>query len=347
MTILFIVVFLTIFISFHCSLFESTLYSTRMGALEAAKSKHKHSGQAKAMILMKRDISTPISAILILNTLANTAGATIAGMYAHKVLGAGFVPVFSIFFTLAILLFSEILPKTLGAIHWRSLWPYVVLPLELMKKSLYPAIVLTRKFSNLLEKGKSPKAIYEEEIIGVVRLGAKEGEISHRESHMVRNIIELEDKIVKEIMTPRTVIFSLDSETSVREALGSASESGFSRIPVFKEEKENIIGYVHVHDLGSANTQQNPENPLKSILRPISFTQGNVDCLTLLTACLKKRNHISIVKDDYDGVAGLVTLEDLLETALGTEIIDETDQTVDMQKLARKRKTEKKEKPQA
>jgi CBS domain containing-hemolysin-like protein len=337
MGILLLVVFLTIFISFQCSLYEATLYSTRMGALESAKTKKKQKSVALHMIQLKRDISMPLSAILILNTLANTAGATIAGMYAHKVLGPFMVPVFSILFTIAILFLAEIMPKTLGAVYWRNVWPFIVWPLHLISRALYPAIIVTRAFSNLLTRGKAPPPISEEEILGVIRMGAREGEISYLESRMLHNIIELENKPVREVMTPRTVMFSLDANQTVDTALQAFTEGGFSRIPVYEDDKDNIIGYVMIHDLSTAKVLSAPETLVHSIVRPVSFVSEDSNCLTSLTEFLKKRSHLSIVTDEYGSVRGLVTLEDLLETVLGMEIVDETDRATDMQKLAHKR----------
>lgn len=337
MTVLLLVVVLTIFISAQCSFYEATLYSTRMGALEAEKTRGKRRRLARQMIQMKREIAMPISSILILNTFANTAGATIAGMYAHEVLGTSLVPVFSVGFTLAILFFAEIMPKTLGAIYWRNFWPLIVWPLIMMKYVLYPAIVVTQKFSNLLTRGRRTTTVSEEEILGIIRLGAKEGEISYWESRMVHNIISLENKTVREIMTPRTVMFALDADTTVKDALEIAYAKGFTRIPLYYGDKENIVGYVMVHDLGSAKMLDQPETQLGSIARPIPFVPETTNCLTLMAKFLKKRHHIAIVKDDYGGVAGLVSLEDLIETVLGAEIVDETDRAVDLQKVARKR----------
>jgi CBS domain containing-hemolysin-like protein len=337
MGVLLLVVFLTIFISFQCSLYEATLYSTRMGALESAKGKKKQRDAALRMIRLKRDISVPISAILILNTLANTAGATIAGMYAHKVLGTVLVPLFSIVFTLAILFLAEIMPKTLGAVYWRHVWPLIVLPLQIISRLLYPAIVVTRAFSNLMTRGKTPPPVSEEEILGVIRLGAREGEISYLESRMLHNIIELENKPVREIMTPRTVMFVLDADQTVENALQAFTTAGFSRIPVFEGDKDNVIGYVMIHDLSSAKALSSPDTPVRSIVRPISFVREDANCLSLLTEFLKRRSHISIVQDEYASLRGVVTLEDLLETVLGMEIVDETDRVADLQKLARKR----------
>ena len=173
MSVLLFVVFLTIFISAQCSLYEATLYSTRLGTLEAAKSKSKTKQMALKMIQMKKQISEPIAAILILNTIANTAGATIAGMYAHKTLGVGLVPIFSIAFTFAILFFAEIIHKTMGVVYWQTLWPVIVWPLTVLKYSLYPLIWITEKLSFFLTRGRPPAPMTEEDILGSIRLGAR------------------------------------------------------------------------------------------------------------------------------------------------------------------------------
>jgi CBS domain containing-hemolysin-like protein len=313
-----------------------------LGTLEAARLKPKTKRLALMMIQMKKQISVPIAAILILNTIANTAGATIAGMYAHKILGAVFVPLFSIVFTLAILFFAEIIPKTMGAVYWRTLWPVVVWPLNVMKYPLYPLIWITEKFSAFLTRGRPPAPMTEEDILGAIRLGAKEGEISQWESLMVHNIIKLENTEVSEVMTPRKVMFCLDTNMTVGEALEAAGTRGLTRIPVYRDDKENIEGYAMIHELGSAKSLSEPNTPLSTIVKPISFVAESTNCLSLLNRFLKKRSHIAIVEDEYGGVAGLVTLEDLLETVLGAEIVDETDKIVDLQKLARARKRKKK-----
>ncbi len=335
MTILILVVCVTIFVSAQCSLCEATLYSTRMGSLEAARKNPKLERPAHKMITMKRRISEPIAAILILNTIANTAGATIAGMYAHQVLGTPLVPLFSALFTLAILLFAEILPKTVGAVHWRGLWRFIVWPLIIMKYGLYPLILATEKLTSWLMKGRTAPGITEEDILGTVRLGAREGEISEWEDLMVHNIIRLEDMKVREIMTPRTVMFALNGKMTVDDALKISSEKGFTRIPIYKGHREQIVGYVMIHDLSLAHASREPGTTLATIAKPIAFTPEITNCLTLLNAFLRKRLQIVIVTDEYGGVSGLVTLEDLLEVVLGAEIVDERDTVVDMQEMAR------------
>jgi CBS domain containing-hemolysin-like protein len=345
MTLLVLVVVITLLISAMCSLFEATLFSTRTGALEAARAKGRHRGLATRMIQIKQNITMSISSILILNTLANTAGATIAGMYAHKVLGAEIVPLFTALFTLGILFISEITPKTLGALYWRRLWPAVVWPLTAIKYLLYPFIVLIREFASLLNREGAHALVSEDEILGMIRLGAMSGEISQWEGRMAHNIINLEDKHVRDVMTPRTMMFTLDAETTAREALAAAGRAGFTRIPIYKGDRETITGYVMVPELGTDEMIRKPDTKVGSLVRPISFVSQTSNCLALMAHFLKRRQHIAIVRDQYGGMAGLVTLEDLLETILGAEIVDETDRVVDLQRAARIKKKKKTKTP--
>jgi len=335
MTTLLLVVLVTLSISFLCSLFEATLFSTRMGTLEAAIAKGEHAAIANRFKEMKVNISVPLASILILNTVAHTAGATWAGALVADVLGVGMVTLFSAIFTIAVLFFTEIMPKTLGAVYWRPMWPYIVWPLVLMEYALYPLVVFTQWFGNLFTRGYKALAITEEEILAAVRLGATAGQITHGESQLVHNIINLEDQTVREIMTPRTVIFSLDAEMTVSEAIKAIDQKGFTRIPIYEQDQENIVGYIVIHDLVAAKTLSNPQAPIKTIAKPISFVPVTKDALALLTTFLQQRQHITIVVDEYGGVAGLVTLEDLIETMLGKEIVDETDRVVDLQEKAR------------
>jgi CBS domain containing-hemolysin-like protein len=338
MSVLILVVVLTLLISAMCSLFEATLYSTRLGTLEAARSDPRRGKVARRFIALKRQVDVPIAAILILNTIANTAGATLAGMYASRFFGTSWVVVFSIVFTLSILMLSEILPKTLGAIHWRRFWPFILWPLTGMTVALYPAIWITQQVTKLLTQGYTVAAITEEEIIAAARLGAQAGEISPQESRMVHNVIHLENKQARDIMTPRTVMFALEANLTAEAALPLVNEQGFTRIPVYEQEREHITGYVTLHDLSRTLSTRQPQVPLRDMVKPVSFVSDTDDCLTLLTAFLRQRKHIAVVSDEYGGVAGLVTLEDLIETLIGAEIVDEADREVDLQKSARQRK---------
>jgi CBS domain containing-hemolysin-like protein len=341
MTVLILIVALTLLISFCGSLAEVALLSSRMSTLEVAKAAGTHARLAERLIEMKRNIAVPISAVVIGQTVAHTAGATVVGLYAAEVLGDWLVPLFTVLFAVGMVLLGEIVPKSLGVVYWRTLWPFIVWPVTVLKFVLYPVLLLTEAFAGLITRGRKAQLVTEEEILATVRLGATEGEISHDESLLVHNIISLENRQVQEIMTPRTVIFSLPAEMTVKEALKAVDQKGFTRVPIYEKDRENIIGYITIHDLFSVKTLQNPQIQLKSLVNPISFVPETSDSLALLTAFLKHRRHIAIVVDEYGGVAGVVTLEDLIETLLGKEIVDETDRVVDLQQRAREIKPQR------
>ncbi len=336
-----VVVFLTVFISANCSLYEAVLYSAQPGALEAMKAGSKKTGLISRMMSMKKNISAPIAAILILNTIANTAGATVCGMLATKELGEKWVVPFSICLTLAILLFAEIIPKTMGAVHWRRFWKVTVWPLVAMRWALAPIIWLTEKLTRLLTGGEQAPAVTEEDILGVAKLGASEGQISEVEGRMVVNVIKLEEHQVHEVMTPRTVMFAMDGTLTVQEAYDLAEEKQFSRVPVFRDDREKIVGYVTRYELGSAEALKTPEDGIEKMVRPVTFIPKTTNCLKVLLSFLKSRQHMAVVCDEFGGVSGIVTLEDIIETLLGAEIIDETDLVPDLREQARKQAKDK------
>ena len=335
MTILITVVFLTIFIIAFASLLEAVLYSTRLGTLEVAATTASGSNSAQKFIAMKKSIAEPLSSILILGSGVNTAGAVLSGYYANEVLGPAAMPLFSGLMMIAILFIGEIGPKTLGALYWRNLWQFVVWPVSWLTFIMYPMVRAIKFFTNILTRGHISPTVTEDEILAVVRRGVHEGEITAGESALVHNIINLENKAIREIMTPRTVMFSLDGGMTIEQATRAMDQKGFTRIPVYETDRENVIGYIMIHDLVSVKSHSNPTAPIKTLAKPISFVPETTNSLALLTRFLKNRRHIAIVVDEYGGVAGLVTLEDLIETLLGDEIVDETDKVVDLQERAR------------
>jgi len=341
MALLITVTLLTLGISALCSLFEAVLYSTRIGSIEAAKKEDEDGkGIADRMVDLKTNIAVPITAILVLNTIANTAGAALAGFISREELSPLGVASFAVFLVLGILFLSELIPKTIGAIYWRRLWRWIVWPIIVLRVALYPIVWLVQKFTNLITRGASAAAVTEEEIVAMVNLGESGGHLSEEEGEMVRNIINLEEKSAKDIMTPRVVAFTLDAEMEVHDAIGRLSSVGFSRIPIYKEHPENISGYVLRRHLYSVDEEKRTRR-IQSLAKPISFVPETANCLTLLNQFLKHRWHIAMVTDEYGGLAGLVTLEDLIETLLGSEIVDETDRFVDMQTAARQRSQSK------
>lgn len=335
MTTLIIAVAASILVSALCSLLEAVLYSTRTVTLEAEAS----SGNrlALAMAALKSKVDRPLAAILILNTAANTAGAALAGWAAAEVWGAGSLWVFSIAFTLAILIFSEIIPKTVGAVYWRGLWGASVYLLQFMVAVLRPLIWFTRAVTRSITRGKdSESAVSEDEILAAARLGAADGEISLVEAELINNIIGLEEITATDIMTPRTVMLSVDGNMPVGQVQEEARRWAHSRVPVYRGGPDEVSGYVLKHDIGQAEGGV-LQRPLASLAKPVRFVPPSTDALSLLKSFLKHRQHLALVVDEYGGIMGIVTLEDVLESLVGSEIVDETDEAVDLQEAARQK----------
>lgn len=334
MTTLVLAVGISILVSALCSLLESILYSTRSFTVEAALAGGDH--RARQMRSFKSKVDRPLSAILILNTLANTAGAALAGWAAGQLWGGGSLWSFSLSFTAAILIFSEIIPKTVGAVHWPALWHWSVLPLQIITTICTPFIAMVRGLTKLITQGKSgAPTISEEEILAAARMGARDGQISQMESNLIQNIIMLEEVKATDIMTPRTVIFSLDGETPIPVAKRNCLKWPLTRVPVYMNHPEEVVGYVMKTDLLAS--QEDSSQMVKSLAKQIHFVPGSANALYLLNLFLRRREHIRMVVDEYGGIMGLVTLEDVLETLVGSEIVDESDNVADMQELARKR----------
>ena len=326
---------LSIVVSATCSLLESVLYSTRVITLEAAAAADK--AKAHRMLNIKSKIENPLSAILILNTLANTAGASLAGWAAGEVWGAGSLWVFSLAFTLAILLFSEIIPKTVGAVHWKLLWRHSVTPILSMCLVLKPVIMLTQAVTRLITKSRDQGSpISEDEILAAARLGATGGEISLLERDLIQNIIHLEDVKAADILTPRTVMLMVDAKSELGEVRSQAAGWPYSRVPVYQETMDQVVGYILKNEILSAPQSQNEEK-VRERAKPVSFVPASANALSLLSSFLRRREHLYMVVDEYGGIMGLVTLEDVLESLVGSEIVDESDTVADLQEMARQR----------
>lgn len=335
MTTLIIAVSASLLVSALCSLLESVLYSTRVITLEAAAaSGNRH---AQAMRAFKSQVDRPLAAILILNTTANTAGAALAGWAAGQVWGAGSLWVFSLFFTLSILIFSEIIPKTVGAVHWRSLWAPSIMPLRIMILLLKPLIWLTQAVTGLITRSrKKGSSVSEDEILAAASLGASGGEISRMEAELIGNIIGLEEISAEDIMTPRTMMMSLNGALTVDEVELEARHWAHTRVPVWENSADGVVGYVHKDDIIRLEGRD-LDKTLLHFLKPVRFVPPGANALRLLANFLSRKEHLVIVVDEYGGVMGMVTLEDVIESLVGSEIVDETDQDVDLQETARLR----------
>jgi len=327
---------LAIFLSAGCSLFEAVLYSVPRRQVETMAQAEKRS--AKIFQRMRRDVEKPIAAILTLNTIANTAGAAFAGAAAAVVFGHERLGAFSAFFTLAILIFSEIVPKTTGVIYGRSLIPLVAYPLQGLVWVMQPAIWLSSLLTAFISRGRKGDTVTPEEISIMARMSLRAGKIRPYQERAIENILTLQSKTVKEVMTPRTVIFSLSEHLTLKEACDAATKWEHSRFPVYDRDQEDVVGWVLTKELFHALAQGKEEEKLTELMRPVHFVVETAPLSKVLTEFLDLRQHLFVVIDEYGGLAGLITLEDILEEILGREIVDESDQVADKRELARKRR---------
>ncbi len=324
-------------ISAYCSVSEAVFYSFPRSRIERLRKE----GHKSGIILhkLRLNVEKPITAILTLNTVANTAGASIAGAAWSNVYGVETLPLFAIGFTLIILLFSEILPKTLGIVYSHSLGPALARPIEIMVWIFFPVIWVCGFLARLVSKGSKGPQVTEDDIRAMVSLTRKSGAIKPYEALSIANILSLDDKIVEQIMTPRTVVFSLPTEMTVAEAHEKYSAWPHSRIPVYEgDNPEEVVGVIYRRLVFEALADDKDEIKLSELMKPVRFVLENITLDKLLVKFLESRMHLFVVLDEYGGMSGVVTLEDVMEEILGSEIVDETDQVVDMRDLARKRR---------
>lgn len=330
---------LAIGISTLCSVFEAVLYSVPLGHVEVLAQSDRLSG--RLLQKLKKDIHKPITAILTLNTIAHTAGAAIAGASAAVVFGDQFLAWFSAVFTLAILLFSEILPKTIGVAYCKVLAPWIALPLHWLVKILTPAIWMIQAVTSLIPVKQKELLISSEEIQAIASFSRKSGEIDRQEERVITNILQLKNKSVREAMTPRTVTFSLSANLSVSEATGLAEKWDLhSRAPVYNKDPDDVVGIVMRKDVLINAARGNNDIKLIDLMHTVNFVPESAQLTRVLIDFIEHRRHLFVVVDEYGGVTGVISLEDIIEEIVGQEIMDESDQTKDMRELAKhKRKT--------
>lgn len=340
---------LAIVISFLCSVFEAVLYSVSASQVEMLKK----AGYSSAQIFqnLRADIDEPITAILTLNTLSHTVGASIAGAAAANLFGDESVIWFSGIFTLVILIFSEILPKTIGVTFAYRLAPVIAYPVYWMVVSLKPVIWMCRAFTRLLPQGKDESNISAEELQTIAALSLESGGIEADEEKVINNILGLKIKIVREVMTPRTVTFSLDERLTVEGAMKMVIRLGsHSRLPVYDNEPDNVTGIVLRKDVLQAAAEGKIYLTLSELTHPVHFVPETAPLNRILIDFFDRRQHLFVVVDEYGSMTGVISLEDVIEEIVGREIVDETDRDKDMRELARSqnlesRKRQKKSNP--
>lgn len=330
-------------VSFLCSLLESILLSLSIAHVSVMEKEGKQSGTLMAEL--KENINRPLAAILTLNTVANTVGAAGVGAQTHIIYGNEWVAVASGILTLFILIFSEIIPKTIGAIYSKSLAPFAAHTIKILMMITWPFVVLSEAMSGLMRgKDKQESKASREELLAMAEISEDEGSIDEQEGDIIENLIKLDDMPVEDIMTPRSVMFALRSGETVGEVVEKHSPIAFSRIPVFESDLDHIVGIVNRYTLVNKQAEDQFHILMKEIMKPIQSVVEKTSVSDVLDKFVKRRQQMFFVTDDFGTTTGLITLEDAIETLLGVEIVDEHDHVVDMRKLATAKMMEKENK---
>ncbi len=324
---------LAVVISFICSVLESVLLSVNMAYVSVLEKNRPRAGSL--LRAQKISINKSIASILILNTIANTLGAAAVGAQAEKIYGAGAVFYVSIILTFVILFFSEIIPKTIGATHWKSLAPIAAYVIRFFVWITYPIILMTLFVTNRINKDDEHMSLTKAELIESTLMSEDEGLLDEQESDVIENILLLDRIKVQEILTPRTVVFGLDGNRTIKDIVEKEEDIfKFSRVPVYDGDIENITGMVMTKKIFKEALTDDSVT-LKSIQKVIFKVNENIPVSMALDLFIKKKEHMFLVLDSYDQTEGIVTLEDCVETILGVEIVDESDSDADMREVAK------------
>ena len=332
MTLLFVYLAIAIGVSFLCSVLEAVLLSITPSYVEQVSTTRPRSG--KRLAASKERLDQSLSSILILNTFAHTMGAAGVGSQAVRIFGAKWETVIAVLLTLAILYFSEIIPKTLGATYWRKLAVPAVYVISWLVKLVYPLVWLSTRLTRLFSDAKENE-ITREEIIALASLSHKDGTLFSQENRYVSNILGLRDINTEQVLTPRSVVHMLDENMTVTDALNHPKTAQFSRIPTYSGDSDNVTGKVIKRTLFEAERAGNGNEPIKKYAKNIKRVSEKLPVQQLLDMFIKNNIHLVLVEDEFGQSSGVVTLEDAIETLLGREIVDESDLVEDMQELAK------------
>jgi len=325
---------LSVSVSFLCSILESVLLSVNMSYVSVLEKERPKIG--KLLKHHKLDINKSIASILILNTIANTLGAAAVGAQASIVFGSDAVVIVSVVLTFAILFFSEIIPKTIGAIYWKSLAPMATQIIRIFIWLTYPVILMTLFVTNRISKGQEDANTFtKEELLESMLISEDDGVIDEKESDFIENILNLDKIKVGDVLTPRSVVFALDESMTLKEVIDNEEEIyKFSRIPVFNDSIEEVTGIILTKKIFKY-ARQNENQTLADIKKEIFSINENIPVSKALDLFISKKDHMFLVQDSYDQTEGILTLEDCVETILGVEIVDESDSIDDMRELAK------------
>jgi len=332
--LLVITVILSVGTSAFCSVMEAALYAVPLAHVKYLADSGSSSG--KILLDFKENISRPIAAILILNTIANTAGAAVAGGVVVELYGEPGVAVFSVVFTLMILYFSEITPKQIGVSYCRLIAPLMTYPLLFFTRVFAPLVAVSEFVSKLLSKGSQEQKVSQEEVVSMAQLGTEEGVLDRLEGSVIRNVIGLDRLTPHDILTPRVVVSRLDESMQVGEVLETISGWEHSRVPLYVEcEPDMVTHYVLQRDIYRALLEGDKSRLLKEFARELKVIPEYMRLDKLIVEMFRDGEHICSVIDEHGGFAGIVTLEDIIEEVVGREIVDEYDKVKDLRSYAK------------
>ncbi len=336
MTLLVFYLLLAILVSFFCSISEAVILSVRPSYV--ATLERKGARGAKSLKRLRGNLDRPLAAILTANTIAHTVGAAGVGAQSAIVFGNAYVGATSAILTLLILVFSEIIPKTLGATYWRQLAPGMAPLIEGLTTLLLPFVWLSERLTRLMSRsGATAFTFSRDEIEAMAEIGEQEGLLQAKEQKIVSNLMRLQNLSARDIMTPRSVIFSAPAKMTVQDFFSRYSTKQFSRIPIYKANPDDVTGFVLRTDLLMAQAKDEFDRPLSDFRRDFVAMLDSFSASDVFDRLMHEKSHIALLVDEYGTVQGLVTLEDVVETLIGLEITDELDTVEDMQALAYRR----------
>ncbi len=326
-------------LSFLCSVLEAVLLSTPVSYI----SMKQNEGAKNADLLMryKTNIDRPVAAILSLNTVAHTIGAAGVGSESVKVFGEAYFGIISAILTLLILVLSEIIPKTIGASYWRQLALPSTGIIRVLIIITYPLVWLSELLTRCFAPKIQPLTVSREEVAAMVDVGEEEGVFKSQESRIIRSFLRLENVKAEDIMTPHVVVFSVPAFATMQQLQEEPDFSKFSRIPVFDSDRDYIIGYVRKADVLDSICSGKKDAEVKTAMRRILYFSEDDKVSDMWKTMLEKKEHIAVVTDEYGCMRGIVTMEDIIETMLGVEILDECDTDTDLQAVARQRHSQR------
>lgn len=336
MTLLFLYLFLALFFSSLCSILEAALLSCTPSYIESLDKKGYSPKTVQLVKDLKSNIDKSISSILTVNTFSHTMGAAGVGAQATIVFGEQWQSLVAFILTLLVLYISEIYPKTVAAVYWRRFIVPSAYIIHFMIKITYPFVWVATLITDYIQRNKKDESNFsKDEIMAIVNLSEKEGTIQSKESILIQNLFKLKNIKTEDIMTPRSVVFALKSNLTVEKAIENDKIYIHSRIPIYDESIDDIIGIVFSQTILEESVEERDKTLLKDIAVPVYKVSENLSVSVLIDLFIRRKSHLFVVHDNYGQTSGVVTLEDAIETLLGVEIIDEMDEVVDMQEFAK------------